>query len=169
MDARSHNCKSHDFIPRYDITFKKTRFKVSSAKRRPFCLGLNVFKDLSTRLKLATTLETPPTPTHSSVPSYYWKQCWHINQTLQNIFQLDFIWDWKLLIQENAFENVWRVATRPFSVGLNVLPHWGWVMLICISNLTIIGLDNGLSPMGPNHYLNQCWNTVNWTLRNKLQ
>ena len=39
---------------------------------------------------------------------------------------------------------------------------------ICVGKLTIIGSDNGLSP-GPSHYLNQCWNIVNSTLRNKLQ
>ena len=26
------------------------------------------------------------------------------------------------------------------------LTHWGWVTYICVSNLTIIGSDNGLSP-----------------------
>ena len=31
------------------------------------------------------------------------------------------------------------------------LTHWGWVTNICISKLTIIGLDNGLSP-GRCHY-----------------
>ena len=38
---------------------------------------------------------------------------------------------------------------------------------ICISDLTIISSDNGWSAQG--HYLNQCWNIFNWTLRNKLQ
>ena len=38
---------------------------------------------------------------------------------------------------------------------------------ICVSELTIIGSDN--SWPAPSHYLNQCWNIVNWTLRNKLQ
>ena len=28
----------------------------------------------------------------------------------------------------------------------NCLTHWGWVTHICVSNLTIIGSDNGLSP-----------------------
>ena len=42
------------------------------------------------------------------------------------------------------------------------LTHWGRVTHICVSRLTITGSDNG-------HYLNQCWNIVNWTLRNKLQ
>ena len=27
-----------------------------------------------------------------------------------------------------------------------ILTHWGWMMYICISKLTIIGSDNGLSP-----------------------
>ena len=43
-------------------------------------------------------------------------------------------------------------------------------MHICICNLAIIGSDNGLpSESAPSHYLNQCWNIVDWTLRNKLQ
>ena len=41
---------------------------------------------------------------------------------------------------------------------------------LSISKLTIIGSDNGLSPgWRQSHYLNQCWNIVNCTLRNKLQ
>ena len=47
-----------------------------------------------------------------------------------------------------------------------LLTHWRQVTHICISRLTIIGSDNGLSP---SHYLNQCWNIVNLTPRNKLQ
>ena len=34
----------------------------------------------------------------------------------------------------------------PFCLCLNVLTHWGRVTHICISKLTIIGSDNGLSP-----------------------
>ena len=49
---------------------------------------------------------------------------------------------------------------------MTILNHWGRVTHICVRNLTIIGSDNVLSP---SHYLNQCWNIVNWTLRNKLQ
>ena len=41
---------------------------------------------------------------------------------------------------------------------------------ICISKLTIIGSDNGLSPgRRLSHYLNQWRNIVNWTLKKKLQ
>ena len=32
------------------------------------------------------------------------------------------------------------------SLGLNELTHWGRVTHICVSKLTIIGSDNGLSP-----------------------
>ena len=39
---------------------------------------------------------------------------------------------------------------------------------ICVGKPTIIGSDNGLSPER-RHYLNQCWNIVNWALGNKLQ
>ena len=37
----------------------------------------------------------------------------------------------------------WLVYTSP---GLNALSHWGRVTHICVSKLTIIGSDNGLSP-----------------------
>ena len=47
------------------------------------------------------------------------------------------------------------------------LTHWGRVTHICFSKLTIIGSVNTWT--APSHYLNQCWNIVNWTLRNKLQ
>ena len=54
---------------------------------------------------------------------------------------------------------------------IRILTHWGRVTHICVSRLTITGSDNGLSPgrRQLSHYLNQCWNIVNWTLRNKLQ
>ena len=49
------------------------------------------------------------------------------------------------------------------SVGFfHVLTHWGRVTHICVGNLTITW-------SAPSHYLNQCWDIVNWTLRNKLQ
>ena len=36
----------------------------------------------------------------------------------------------------------------PFCLGLSVLTHWGRMTHICVSNLTIIVSDNGLSPGG---------------------
>ena len=40
------------------------------------------------------------------------------------------------------------------------LTHWGRVTHVCVSKVT---------RSVPSHYLNQCWNIVNWTFRNKLQ
>ena len=49
--------------------------------------------------------------------------------------------------------------------------HWGRVTHICVSNLTIIGSDNGLSPGRRQAIVrtNDGQIIVNWTLRNKLQ
>ena len=46
---------------------------------------------------------------------------------------------------------------------------WRRMKQVCVGNLNIIGWDNDLSPDQLSHYLNQCRNNVNWTLRNKLQ
>ena len=52
-----------------------------------------------------------------------------------------------------------------FSTALtSTLTHWGQVVQICVSKITIISSDWSV----PSHYLNQCWNIVNWTFRNKL-
>ena len=61
------------------------------------------------------------------------------------------------------------ISARSMSIyGINTIltHHWGRVTHICGGNLTIIASDNGLAP---SHYLNQCWNIVDWTLRNTLQ
>ena len=52
------------------------------------------------------------------------------------------------------------------NVQTRFLINWGQMTYICVGNLTITGSDNDLAP---NHYLNQCWDFVNWNLRNKLQ
>ena len=38
-----------------------------------------------------------------------------------------------------------ELASVALVIGMG-LTHWGWVTHICISKLTIIGSDNGLSP-----------------------
>ena len=43
----------------------------------------------------------------------------------------------------------------PWSVGLSHLSHWGRMTHICVSKLTIIGSDNGLSPGR--------WQAIIWT------
>ena len=59
----------------------------------------------------------------------------------------------------------------PFiSDAAKLLTHWGRVTHICVSKLTIFSSDKWLVTWpAPSHYLNQCWNIVNWTLGNKLQ
>ena len=43
-----------------------------------------------------------------------------------------------------------------------------WIRIY--ANWVNIGSDKGLVAWSaPSHYLNQCWNIVNWTLKNKLQ
>ena len=42
--------------------------------------------------------------------------------------------------------NVSSAKWQQSYLGLNVLTHWGRVTHICVSELTIIGSDNGLSP-----------------------
>ena len=50
------------------------------------------------------------------------------------------------------------------------LTHWGRVTHICVSWLDHHRFRSWLVAWtAPSHYPNQCWNIVNWTLRNKLQ
>ena len=55
----------------------------------------------------------------------------------------------------------------------NVLTHWGRVTHICVGDKTIIIMDYYwlwlVAWLMPSHHLNQWWDIVNWTLRNKLQ
>ena len=59
---------------------------------------------------------------------------------------------WKLLIKISfkSSRGQWvKVSTakcQPFCSNNNVVTNWGRVMHICVSKLTIIGSDNGLSP-----------------------
>ena len=100
-------------------------------------------------------------------PSHYMTQCWlAVNYTHRHevwskykYFQLRIL-DWKKL----STMSMWMAWVYS---GCLDLTHWGRVTHICVGNLTIIGSDSGLS--APSHYLNQCWNIVNWTPRNKLQ
>ena len=57
------------------------------------------------------------------------------------------------------------------SSNVLVLIHWGRVTHICVSNLTIIGSDNGLSP-GRRQAITETyvgWNVVNWNIGYRLQ
>ena len=48
-----------------------------------------------------------------------------------------------------------------------MLTHWGRVMHICVSNLSHHWFRKWLVDWPvPSHYLTQCWDIVNWPLRN---
>ena len=71
---------------------------------------------------------------------------------LLSIVTLTNKWHWKLnrimliFYFRETHLNMSFVQVRKFSTGFRVLPHWGRVMHICVSKLTIFGSDNGLSP-----------------------
>ena len=53
---------------------------------------------------------------------------------------------------------------------IDYLVHRGPMTHICVGKLTIIGFRSRLVAWtAPNHYLNLCFNIVNWTLANKFQ
>ena len=54
---------------------------------------------------------------------------------------LKFNFPSKKINLKTPYNKLWQ-----FCFTLNVLTHWGRVMHICFSKLTIIGSDNGLSP-----------------------
>ena len=54
--------------------------------------------------------------------------------------------------------------------AVGALTHWGRVTHICVVELGHHWFRQWLvACSAPSHYLNQCWNIVNWTFRNKLQ
>ena len=55
-------------------------------------------------------------------------------------------------------------------LSVKYLTHWGWVKHICVSKLTTIDWDNGLTPgSAPSHDLNKYWNVANANKVNKFQ
>ena len=100
-----------------------------------------------------------------------------------NIHQCWFLSNWNLgnKLQSNLKKNTtivikWyklkmsSIGWRPLYLGRNVLTHWSRVTHICVSKLTIIGSDNGLSP-DPHQAI--IWTNAGLLLigplRNKLQ
>ena len=66
-------------------------------------------------------------------------------EPLRKIFTRNFKQNTKLFINKNASENIVCEMVVILSRG-DELTHWGRVTHICVSKLTIIGSDNGLSP-----------------------
>ena len=115
------------------FSFKKMHFKMSSVKWRPFCLSLNVL----TRVVISSG--------NGSLFTHHQAKTWVFHMLLSNE-PLQMIWNWySFSTRKNHYENdvckFWQ-----FHQGGSQLTHWGWVTHICVSKLTIIGSDNGLSP-----------------------
>ena len=68
----------------------------------------------------------------------------------------------RYIYQSHECDAVLNYRSICVEITCRYLTHWGRLTHICVSKQTIIGSDNG-------HYLNQCWNIVNWTLRNNFQ
>ena len=86
----------------------------------------------------------------NDAPACY--SCW-LHQSL-----LTWVWVPLIIISHYPYQ-CWITDNWTFSINFSQIQnniwnktvfstHWGWVMQICVSNLTIIGPDNGLSP-GP--------------------
>ena len=82
-------------------------------------------------------------------PSHYKKQCWLIiSGVLWNAPEGNFTGMLLLKISIlNISLKIIILNLEPHLSGVNELTHWGWVMHICIGNLTIIGSANGLLPV----------------------
>ena len=114
------------------FSLKKMHLKMSSAKWRPLCLGLNVLSawgrwpqngltinnarpSVGRMLAINETYTDTPVLQQPSLvcstPSHYLNQCCIIvNRTLKNRFQSSCIRNPRNFIQENAFENVvWKI------------------------------------------------------------
>ena len=64
----------------------------------------------------------------------------------------------------------WEIDAKPRTISSMLITHWGRVTHICVSYLghhwSRLWLGAGQAPA---HYLNQCWNIIDWTLWNKPQ
>ena len=71
--------------------------------------------------------------------SHYHNQGWLVNLDLKITF-------WWNSIHNSFRKCIWNYVYKILAI---LLTHWGRVMHICVSNLAIIGSDNGLSPGQP--------------------
>ena len=93
------------------FSFKKMHLKMSSAKWRPFCLGLNVLSLTDAHMPqwTGTSLVHVTWPVACLAPSHYMYQWWLIvNLILMNRLQWNFNQNLHIFLQENAFKNVWK-------------------------------------------------------------
>ena len=92
-----------------------------------------------------------------TAPSHYLKQYWLIiNMALWHSPEDRVPLDMFVISITKFCMRIKYLKWHPHLPGDNELTHWGRVTHICVSKITIIGSDNGLSP-------GQCWNIVIWT------
>ena len=105
------------------------------------------------------------------LPDYPSLHCWKlVNHTVASV-PVKLVNIYKISWCESAI-NRWHNQNEITHTICSFLTHWGRATHKCVNELTIIGPDNGLSPVAwsvPSHYLNQCWNIVNSNIRNKFQ
>ena len=89
---------------------------------------------------------------------------------IKNYQVLGQIMAWYRRGDKPLFEPIMVQFTDAYMHHSAWLSWWGWVMHLCLCKLNIILFQIWLVAWStPSHYLNQCWNIANWTLRNKLQ
>ena len=105
------------------FSLKKIRLKMSSAKRRPFCLGLNVLKD----------------PLKSSLPNGCWAT--HLNN-LVTPERSEIIYKFIFL---SRFQN-WYLDHRftYWDIGLRWMPQNSSAEILMLIRIMKIGSENGL-------------------------
>ena len=94
----------------------------------------------------------------------------------KNLFPLVYLYNGILQLESrclycNPGPSLWskmNAARCSCPISTDALTHWSRVTHICVSKLTIIGSDNGLSPAGAKP-LFQWWNIVNSNLLNTFQ
>ena len=119
-------------------------------------------------------------------PSHFLNQCWNIvNWTIRNKLQWNFNRSSNICVQENVFESaVWEmvsILSQPQCVKQQVCSPAEIITKFTLNSLRPSGaymhqeinhhwFRQWLVPwLAPSHFLNQCWNIVNWTIKNKLQ
>ena len=78
---------------------------------------------------------------------FWFKFHWNLFLWFQLIISYDWLGFDGLATTHNLNKKKMALFTDIYgSLSLNELTHWGWVTHICVSDLTIISSDNGLSP-----------------------
>ena len=112
--------------------------------------GVTVRKRLSWVLTSVTlTFDLWPWP-------FAWTSLWSLVTTPENFMMIRWWEHCQKGVTDGQTDRQTEIAIlRAAWSQLKILTHWGWLMHICGGKLTIIGLDNGLSP-------NQC-HAIIWT------